>query len=113
MGQPRGAAAANQRRGAREFRVGFPLSAHELLVARERHTGIGKKKKKKKRVRKCTHEQGETGRLYTVGKKERGRRRKEKKKEKSDEFASHCPPRTRERASERGEGEGVRRGEER
>lgn len=62
MGQPRGAVAANERQGAREFRVGFPLSAHELLVARARQTGRGKKKKK--RVRKCTHKQGETGRLY-------------------------------------------------
>lgn len=80
VGQPRGAVAANGRQGAREFRVGFPLSAHELLVARARQTGRGGKKKKKEwESARTSEERRREG--YTVGKKERGRRSKEKKRE--------------------------------
>lgn len=111
MGQPRGAVAANGRQGAREFRVGFPLSAHELLVARARQTGRGEKKKKKseKVHAQARRDGGKVIRLVKRSEEEGAR----KKKEKSDEFASRCPPRTRERANERNEKEEVRKGEER
>lgn len=109
MGQPRGAVAANERQGAREFRVGFPLSAYEHLVARARQTGRGKKKKKSEKVHAQARRDGKVIRLVKRSEEEGAR----KKKEKSDEFASHCPPRTRERAKERKEKEEERKGEER
>ena len=114
VGQPRGAAAANQRRGAREFRVGFPLSAHELLVARARQTGRGKKKKKKKEWESArTSKERREGytRLVKRSEEEGGRRKKKRRVTSLHRIAPPGHAKERARGEREREWEGARSGE--